>query len=83
MPVPPAPLPADDGGRDLSPPDAEEKSLRELSRELDGLSARAAALVAGRKAKNLQEGFHLACRTIDSGAAADKLARLVAFTAKG
>lgn len=43
----------------------------------------APALVAGRKAKNLQEGFHLACRTIDSGAAADKLARLVAFTAKG
>jgi anthranilate phosphoribosyltransferase len=43
----------------------------------------APALVAGRKAKTLQEGFRLAGRTIDSGAAAEKLARLVAYTAKG
>ena len=43
----------------------------------------APALVAGRKAKTLQEGFRLAGRTIDSGAAAEKLARLVAYTGKG
>lgn len=43
----------------------------------------APALVAGRKAKTLQDGFRLAARTIDSGAAADKLARLVAYTGKG
>lgn len=43
----------------------------------------APALVAARKAKTLQEGFLLAGKTIDSGAAAEKLARLVAFTAKG
>ncbi|WP_455389091.1 anthranilate phosphoribosyltransferase [Petrachloros mirabilis] len=43
----------------------------------------APALVAGGKAKTLQEGVQLAARTIDSGAAADKLARLVAFTNKG
>jgi anthranilate phosphoribosyltransferase len=43
----------------------------------------APALVAGGKVKTLQEGVHLAARTIDSGAAADKLARLVAFTNKG
>jgi anthranilate phosphoribosyltransferase len=41
------------------------------------------ALVAGRKAKTLQEGFLLARKIIESGAAAEKLARLVAFTAKG
>ena len=43
----------------------------------------APALVAGRKAKTLKEGFLLAGKTIDSGAAAEKLARLVSFTAKG
>ena len=43
----------------------------------------APALVAGRKAKTLQDGFHLAGRIIDSGAAAEKLARLVAYTTKG
>lgn len=43
----------------------------------------APALVAGRKAKTLQEGFLLAGKTIDSGAAAEKLSRLVAFTTKG
>ena len=42
----------------------------------------APALVAGRKAKTLQEGFHLAGQIIDSGAAAEKLVRLVAFTTK-
>ncbi len=40
----------------------------------------APALVAGRKAKTLQDGFHLAARAIDSGAAADKLAKLVRFS---
>jgi len=43
----------------------------------------APALVAGRKAKTLQEGFKLAGHAIDSGAAADKLAQLVAYTNKG
>ena len=43
----------------------------------------APAFVAARRAKTLQEGFHLAARTIDSGAAAEKLARLVAYTSKG
>jgi anthranilate phosphoribosyltransferase len=42
----------------------------------------APALVAGRKAKTLQEAFRLAGDVIDSGAAAEKLARLVAFTSK-
>jgi anthranilate phosphoribosyltransferase len=42
----------------------------------------APALVAGRKAKSLQEGFRLASEIIDSGAAAEKLARLVAFTSR-
>jgi anthranilate phosphoribosyltransferase len=42
----------------------------------------APALVAGRKAKTLQEGFHLAGQVIDSGAAAEKLAGLVAYTNK-
>ena len=40
----------------------------------------APALVAGRKAKSLQEGFRLAAQSIDSGAAAEKLERLVAYT---
>jgi anthranilate phosphoribosyltransferase len=43
----------------------------------------APALVAGRKAKTLQEGFQLAQVTIDSGAAMDKLDKLIAFTEKG
>ncbi len=43
----------------------------------------APALVAGLKAKTLQEGFHLAAKVIDSGAAADKLARLIAATQRG
>jgi anthranilate phosphoribosyltransferase len=40
----------------------------------------APALVAGRKAKTLQEGFRLAAQVIDSGEAAEKLALLVAYT---
>jgi anthranilate phosphoribosyltransferase len=43
----------------------------------------APALVAGRKAKTLQEGFRLAGEAVDSGAAADKLAQLAAFTSHG
>lgn len=42
----------------------------------------APALVAGRKAASLQDGFLLAGQTLDSGAAAEKLARLIAFTNK-
>ena len=43
----------------------------------------APALVAGRKAKTLQEGFQLAQRTIEAGAAMDKLDALIDFTKKG
>lgn len=43
----------------------------------------APALVAGRKATSLQDGFLMAGQAIDSGAAAEKLARLIAFTNKG
>jgi len=43
----------------------------------------APALLAGRKATTFQEGYLLAGQAIDSGAAAEKLARLVAFTNKG
>jgi anthranilate phosphoribosyltransferase len=43
----------------------------------------APALVAGRKAATLQEGFLLAGQVIDSGAAAQKMARLIACTNKG
>lgn len=42
----------------------------------------APALVAGRKAKTLQEGFEVAQRTIETGAALEKLDRLVAFSNK-
>lgn len=42
----------------------------------------APALVAGRKVQSLQEGFRLAAQSIDSGAAAEKLERLVAYTNK-
>jgi anthranilate phosphoribosyltransferase len=37
-------------------------------------------MVVGRKAKTLKEGFRLAQQVIDSGAAAEKLDRLIAFT---
>jgi anthranilate phosphoribosyltransferase len=43
----------------------------------------APALVAAHKATSLQDGFLLAGQAIDSGAAAEKLARLIAFTNKG
>ena len=43
----------------------------------------APALVAGLKAANFHDGFLLAGQAIDSGAAAEKLARLIAFTNKG
>jgi anthranilate phosphoribosyltransferase len=43
----------------------------------------APALVAGRKAKTLQDGFRLAGDSIDSGAAAEKLAQLIAFSIRG
>jgi anthranilate phosphoribosyltransferase len=43
----------------------------------------APALVAARKVTSLQDGFLLAGQAIDSGAAAEKLARLIAFTNKG
>jgi anthranilate phosphoribosyltransferase len=42
----------------------------------------APGMVVGQKAKTLTEGFRLAQQTIDSGAAAEKLERLIAFTAK-
>lgn len=40
----------------------------------------APALVAGGLAKTLQEGFRLAAKSIDTGAAAEKLTRLVSYT---
>jgi anthranilate phosphoribosyltransferase len=40
----------------------------------------AASLVVGRKARNLREGMARARESIDSGAAADKLQHLIAFT---
>jgi anthranilate phosphoribosyltransferase len=43
----------------------------------------APALVAGGKARTLQDGFLLAGRVIDSGAAMEKLERLIAFTKQG
>jgi anthranilate phosphoribosyltransferase len=42
----------------------------------------ALALVAGRRAKTLAEGFELAGRVIESGAAMEKLERLIEFTNK-
>ena len=42
----------------------------------------APAMVVGQKAKSLKEGFRLAQQMIDSGAAAEKLDRLIAFTQK-
>jgi anthranilate phosphoribosyltransferase len=40
----------------------------------------APAFVATGKAKTLQEGVHVAAKVIDSGAAMEKLEKLVAFT---
>ncbi|MCS6896789.1 MAG: anthranilate phosphoribosyltransferase [Nitrospira sp.] len=42
----------------------------------------AAAMMVGGKAKTLQEGFRLAQQTLDSGAAAEKLERLIAYTTR-
>jgi anthranilate phosphoribosyltransferase len=42
----------------------------------------APALVAGKKAATLREGYALAEQIIDSGAAMEKLERLIAFTNK-
>ncbi|TKS60961.1 MAG: anthranilate phosphoribosyltransferase [Nitrospira sp.] len=42
----------------------------------------APAMVVGQKAKTLKEGFRLAQKVIDSGAAAEKLDRLIAYTNK-
>jgi len=42
----------------------------------------AAALVVGQKAKTLKDGVRLAQQMIDSGAAADKLDQLIAYTNK-
>lgn len=42
----------------------------------------AAAIVAGQKAKTLKEGLRVAQHTIDTGAAAEKLDRLVTWTQK-
>ncbi len=42
----------------------------------------APGLVAGQKAKTLQDGYRLAQHTIDSGAASEKLEQLIAFTKK-
>ena len=42
----------------------------------------APAFVAGKKARTLQEGFELANKALDSGAAMDKLEKLIAFTNK-
>ena len=46
------------------------------------LANAAAALVAAEAAPSLREGVRLAAASIDQGAAADKLARLVKATAK-
>ena len=42
----------------------------------------APTFVAGKKARTLQEGFELANKAIDSGAASEKLEKLIAFTNK-
>ena len=40
----------------------------------------AAALVAGARARDLKEGVELAARSIDTGAAREKLERLIALS---
>ncbi|WP_447972794.1 anthranilate phosphoribosyltransferase [Nitrospira sp. Kam-Ns4a] len=74
--------------RELAGGDAEENAriTRDILRghkgpKRDVVCMNAApALVAGRKAQTLREGFELAGRVIDSGAAMEKLERLIAFT---
>ncbi|HSM91376.1 MAG TPA: anthranilate phosphoribosyltransferase, partial [Anaeromyxobacteraceae bacterium] len=46
------------------------------------LANAAAALVAAEAAPNLREGVRIAAESIDRGAAAEKLARLVQATAR-
>ncbi|MBM4125494.1 MAG: anthranilate phosphoribosyltransferase [Nitrospira sp.] len=76
--------------KDLAGGDAQENAhiLREIlqgrpgpKRDIVCMNA-APAFVAGRKAKTLQEGFDLAGKAIKSGAAQEKLERLIAFTNK-
>ena len=69
-------------------PEDNARILREIlygrkgpKRDIVCLNA-APAMVIGQKAKTLKEGYHLAQRAIDSGAAAEKLERLIAFTGK-
>jgi len=42
----------------------------------------AAAIVAGGKAKNLKEGVEIAKKSIDTGAALEKLDKLVEYSKK-
>ncbi len=76
--------------KDLAGGSAEENAhiLREIlqgqpgpKRDIVCMNA-APAFVAGRKAKTLLEGYELAGKVIKSGAAYEKLERLVAFTNK-
>ncbi|TAJ29654.1 MAG: anthranilate phosphoribosyltransferase [Nitrospirae bacterium] len=76
--------------KDLAGGDAQENAhiLREIlqgrpgpKRDIVCMNA-APAFVAGRKAKTLQEGFELAGKAIKSGAAYEKLEKLIAFTNK-
>lgn len=57
------------------------KGRKGPKREIVCLNA-APAFVAGKKVKTLQEGFALANKIIDSGAAMEKLEKLIAFTNK-
>lgn len=77
--------------RDLAggTPEENAHTTREILRgwkgpKLDVVCLNAApALVGGGKAKTLQEGFALAGKVIESGAAMEKLERLVEFTKRG
>ncbi|MFO0707883.1 MAG: anthranilate phosphoribosyltransferase [Nitrospira sp.] len=55
------------------------QGMKGTKRDIVCLNA-AAAIVAGQKAKTLKEGFRLAQQALDSGAAADKLDRLIAYS---
>ncbi len=69
-------------------PSDNAKIINDLLRGLGGpkreivLMNAAPALVAGGKADNLLEGYQEAARAIDSGAAFEKLEKLIAFTRK-
>lgn len=69
-------------------PDDNARITREIlqgkkgaQRDIAVLNA-AAAIVAGQKARTLKDGVRIAQQSLDSGAAAEKLDRLVAFTQK-